>query len=143
MNQISGAINDDPSTDICPLAPEEGSIETISGQVSKICSPTPRIMGAIFQDGRSLGSISILPDSGSVCDIMSHKLASNLGLHTVSVDPNNYRLPAANGNKIEIIARAIFQVTLTNSNNTQEIECLISNDINGPDLIISWETMNE
>ena len=54
---------------------------------------------------------------------MSYNLANTLGLQMVSVDPNNYDLRAANGNKIEIVARTTFRVTLSQAKLVNRTTC--------------------
>ena len=43
-----------------------------------ISEPTPRIMGTVIQERESKGEILVLPDSGSVAEVMPISMATEL-----------------------------------------------------------------
>ena len=55
----------------------QGVVATLSQAVS---APTPRVLENFIQDGTPKGEITILPDSGSVAEVMPVALASSLNL---------------------------------------------------------------
>ena len=59
----------------CRYKKTKGTVNIIQGPVTDL-APTPRISGTIIQNGSTKGHISVLPDSGSVAEVIPKSLAS-------------------------------------------------------------------
>ena len=64
--------------------------------------PTPCLNVDVYQKGLIKGQVQVLPDCGSVVDIISTDLAQSLGLDLIEVQDSNYQLTAANGQNISV-----------------------------------------
>ena len=92
------------------------------------------------QEG-SVGSITGEIDSGSVINNIPSHLATALGLNTSYVLSTSYQLRAVTGQHIIVTDKARFQIRLLRTSDSSELydlECLISEDLCGDDVIISW-----
>ena len=90
----------------------QGTVSTIQGPVTAL-PPTPRISGKVIQDGTSKGFITVLPDSGSVAEVIPEALASSLNLTVQQVGPEKYSLSSANGSPINIVSETIFTLEIS------------------------------
>ena len=90
-----------------PTKKNQGTVSTIQGQVAAL-SPTHRVLGKVIQDGTAKGDITVLPDSGSVAEVMPVALASSLNLAWQEVNPEKYLLSSANGSPINIVLKTVF-----------------------------------
>ena len=86
-----------------PSAPPPPFQGSVNAMLAKITSPTPRFRVNISQGGVNKGSAKVLPDSGSIVDILSTELASNLGLTLHEIPKSSYNLTAANGEPIRVL----------------------------------------
>ena len=88
-----------PNVNSVQSADGQGVVATLSEANSE---PIPRIMGTVTQEGESEGLISVLPDSGSVAEVMPISMAADLGLSLQAVDPDKYKLASANSSPIAV-----------------------------------------
>ena len=63
---------------------------------------TPCLDVDVYQKGTTKGWVQVLPDSGSVVDIMSADLAPSLGLDLLKVQNSECQLTVANGQNISV-----------------------------------------
>ena len=83
----------------------------------------------------------MLPDSGSVVDIVSTKLAQSLGLDLIEVQDSDYQIAAANGQNISMSHEANFRPKFSSENQSFNIICLISPNLQWDEIIKSWISM--
>ena len=78
-------------------------------------TPTPRISGTIIQNGSTKSHISVLPDSGSVAEVIPESLASSLNLTVQKVGSEKYSLLSANGSSINVVSETVFTLEVSPS----------------------------
>ena len=122
-----------PSPDI-PAIEYEGTVQCLSAN-------TPRIMVNISQQGKQLGTTSLLCDSGSTVDIISLAFARGKHLNLVKVNPANFSLTAANGGSLSVEFTTDVDLGLPGSENIQRVRLLVSPDLQSEDVIIGWARM--
>ena len=105
-----------------------------------ISEPTQRVSAVITQNGEQKGTISVLPDSGSVTEIMPTTMATELGLTLYEINQNKYKLESANRSPILVQHESTFDLGFSPSR-IISITCLISYSLKSSDLIISWRAM--
>ena len=115
----------------------QGVVATLSQTISE---PTPRIMGTVIQDGLTKGEFPVLPDSGSVAEVMPVSMASELDLSLQAVDPDKYKLASANGSPINVQFESSFNLEISPSKYIQ-LTCLVSDSLATKDLILSWRAI--
>ena len=138
VNQVTEIEQDAESGEINGITNHCNNISSCN----KISPPTPRFMSEIYQEHTYKGDIPILPDSGSVANIMSLQTATQLQLSLVKVNSNIYDLRAANGSTIQIEYKVDIGIKIDNEHPIANISCLVSSQLNSRDLTISWETMS-
>ena len=89
----------------------------------------------IIQHKELKGSASLLPDSGSVADILPSSLARRLDLEQHRIDESTHDLEAANGMPVKIHSET--SVTIKHNDTKLEGFCLVSDDLKTNDIIIS------
>ena len=92
-----------------PPTPQQGSVIMLSALIT---FPAPRISVSITQNNVTKGTANVLPDLGSLADILSINLARNLGLDPYDIPEDVNFLTAANGQPIAVHSETIFIMAL-------------------------------
>ena len=91
-------------------------------------------------DGVSEGEASVLPDSGSVTEIMPTQVAHSLNLVLHKVNHMKYSLQTANGYPIRVNVETSLELCSSPSKRFS-IPCFVSDSLKSTDIIISWRSM--
>ena len=99
----------------------QGTISALSDPISQ---PTPRVSALITQDGVNKGKASVLPDSGSVTEIMPTKMAKDLGLVLQRVDSSKYKLQTPNNPQSKFILSLHLNLAFLLRRESHHLPCI-------------------